>query len=367
MVKGKKIAFVINTLKSGGAERVVTILANHLARENHILIITLSKMTPFYPLDKDIVHRYCRAEIPPSKNIVQSIRSNLNLAKRIHNLLKEEEIELCIGFMTTSNILSAWAASRMGIPLIISERNNPQFEDKYLSRFWKILRKFSYPKADRIVVQTQGIRDYFLNTTKKDNYHIIPNPINPDFSRSQQAEKENIILNVGRLADQKGQDILIRAFAALKDTDWELHIIGEGPKRKELEALIAELGVEKRVFLPGRTSEVERYYERAKIFAFTSHYEGFPNALLEAMYFGLACVSTDCPTGPSELLQDGHNGLLVPVGEEEQITQALRKLIDGPQQREEMGRQASLTTQQYTAETIAAEWEELIRSLFRQA
>ena len=361
-MRDRKLAFVINTLKSGGAERVVTILANHLAQQNKVMIITLSKMTPFYPLDPSIKVRYCKEKIPPSKHVFQSIRSNIQLAKRIHTLLKEHETELCISFMTTANILSAWAAQRLRIPLIISERNNPQFEDKQLSRFWKVLRRISYPKADRIVVQTRSIRDYFLRSTKKDNYTIIPNPINPDFDTSTAGEKENIILNVGRLSHQKGQDLLIRAFAGFSAPEWQLHIVGEGPKRKELEALIKELELQERVFLPGRTHQIEAYYKRSKIFAFTSYYEGFPNALMEAMHFGLACLSTDCPTGPSELIQDQQSGLLVPVGDEARISAALERLIQSPDERTVFGERARAATQPFTSDRIAKQWEDLIET-----
>lgn len=362
-MKDRKLAFVINTLKSGGAERVVTILANHLARENEIVIITLSKMTPFYPLDPRIRVVYCKAEIPPSKNTIQSIRSNIYLAKRIYTLLREHSAELCISFMTTTNILSAWAANRLGIPLILSERNNPQFEDKMLSPFWKVLRRFTYPKAACIVVQTITIRDYFVRITKKNNYVIIPNPINPEFKRSDNILKENIILNVGRLSDQKGQDVLIRAFARLPKNNWNLMIVGEGPKRTELEALIERLNLKERVFLPGRTHDVEAYYQRSKIFAFTSNYEGFPNALLEALHFGLACVSTDCPTGPSELIQNRRNGILVEVGDEEMIANALQHLIDSPEIRSAFGKEASKTTEKYSSGKIVRQWEDLIVSV----
>jgi len=361
--KERSLAFVINTLKSGGAERVVSIIANHLAKNNKITIITLSKMTPFYPLDPSINVQFCKEEIPPSRNIFQSIRSNLYLAKQIHRILKANEVDLCISFMTTTNILSVWATMKLRIPLILSERNNPQFEDVHLSPFWKFLRKLAYPKANIIVVQTKAIRDYFLASTSKDNYRIIPNPVNPDFTLQTQLKRENIILNVGRLANQKGQDTLIKVFADLPANDWELYIVGEGPKRNELQELIKQLHMEERIFLPGRTDQIEKYYQRSKIFAFTSLYEGFPNALMEAMFFGLACVSTDCPTGPSELIKHGYNGLLAQVNDKKSIKEALHELMISETKRDTFGKAASVTMQSFTVDKITKEWETLIESL----
>lgn len=358
----KKIAFVINTLKSGGAERVVSILSNELVDEYEITIITLSKMTPFYTLDDRIAVVPCLDRILPSANFLQSIRTNRRLALRIRTILSGFQADLCISFMTTTNILCCWAAGKLGIPVIISERNNPQFEDEHLSRFWKIMRRMYYPKADKVIVQTKGIMDYFASWLPLQNLAIIPNPINPDFSYEPPAEREQIVLNVGRLSYQKGQEYLIEAFTSLQLDDWKLFIIGEGPRRSELEQLVRDLKMQDRIFLPGRTAEIDAYYLKSSIFAFSSKYEGFPNALMEAMYFGLPCVSFDCPTGPSELIEDGVNGFLVPVGDSEQLADRLRQLSADKALRARIGAKAHESQERFTLKFVIKDWKRIIEA-----
>ena len=356
----KRIAFVINTLKSGGAERVVSILSNELAEEYDVTIITLSRMTPFYALDPSITVVPCLDRIPPSKNFLQSIRMNRRLALRIRTLLQENEADLCISFMTTTNILCCWAASRLNLPVIISERNNPQFEDQHLSRFWKYMRRKYYPKADKIIVQTKGILDFFSSWLPKKKLHIIPNPINPDFKYKRPEHREQIILNVGRLSFQKGQEYLIEAFTKLNPSNWKLYILGEGPRRKELEELVKRAGMEDRILLPGRTTEIEQHYLKSGIFAFSSKYEGFPNALMEAMYFGLPCVSFDCPTGPAEMIEDGVNGFLVPVGDTDLLASRLGELCADEELRLRLGDKAHKSQDRFTLNHVIKDWKSLI-------
>ncbi len=357
--KKRTVAFVTHSLAAGGAERVITTLANELSATYDVVIITLIALPPFYPLKKNIRVVHCKKEIPPSKNSFQAVKTNYELLRRIVYLLRENKVDLCIGFLTTSNILSIIAAKYLRIPVIVSERNNPYLEDGLVPKFWKIIRSKVYPFTDFLVVQTETIKNYYKGKVKDDKLVIIPNPINPDFKRSTEINRKNVILNVGRLADQKRQDLLIKAFANIRPVDWELHIIGEGKNRLLLENLIQELKLDRQVKLIGQTKNVQEHYKTSKIFAFTSKYEGFPNALLEAMYFAMACVSTDCPSGPSSLIEDGVNGFLIPVDDQKALEERLSALIDNQKEIETIGKAAELSTARFAVEKIKLEWEAL--------
>ncbi len=359
MVKNT-IAFVIYSLSSGGAERVVSILANELSKKYTVVIITFKKVSPFYPLSPDVKLFHCVDFVPPSKNISQALRSNYILLKAIKTYLKREKVNLVIGFLTSANVLSVLAAKIRNIPVIICERNNPFITR--LPLFWRILKKVTYPKATFLIVQTEKIKSYYKVSIDASKLKILPNPIAPSLTltRNPNALRERVILNVGRLNPQKAQDALIKAFAAIKHSGWKLHIVGRGLKEEEYRKLISALNLEETVELLPPTKQIHDHYNTASIFAFTSLFEGFPNALIEAMHFGMACVSTDCPTGPSELIEHGVNGFLIPVNDQEELEKHLQRLVDDEELRNRFGEQARESVERFESEEILGSWKMLI-------
>lgn len=359
----KTIAFVLGALTAGGAQRVVTTLSNELIKNYNITIITFEAVPAFYPLNQDIKVLHCMRTIPPSTNVIQSLWLNFKLLKRLVYFLKKNKVDLCVGFLTTSSILAIIASKINNIPVIVSERNNPYLEDNILPRFWKILRRITYPKANFLVVQTKTIENYYLKKIDKKRLVIIPNPLNPDFSDYEKTVQENIILNVGRLSDQKGQDLLINAFSKINSENWKLHIVGEGPKRDELQKLICLNKMQDRILLLGNSKNIMDHYRNSKIFAFTSLYEGFPNALIEAMHFGLACISTDCPSGPSELIQNEVNGFLIEVNNQKALKEKLTYLIKHEEERISFGKAAKITSNRFQVDKICSEWIRLFNKV----
>lgn len=356
-----KIAFVIPSFSSGGAERVVSNLANFLITEYEVHIITLNKTEPFYPLDNKIVLHHCVDDIKPSNSIFTAIKSNWFLTKTIAEIVKTNKIQLLIGFMTTSNILSIISGRLLQIPVIISERNNPSKEST--PRIWRILRRLIYRFANYTVVQTEPIKQYYNKSIQESRLTIIPNPIYMDLSMKNiigNGDSEKIILNVGRLSPQKAQDILIKAFAKTDNNGWKLIIAGEGEDRSKLEGLINELEIQHKIELAGRIKNISDMYSRAKIFAFSSLYEGFPNALIEAMYFGLPCISTDCPTGPSELISNGENGFLVPMNDVDSMADKLGILMNDMDQRKLFGERAQKTVEIFKVKNVIKQWKKII-------
>lgn len=362
-MKRKKIAFVTYGMRSGGAERVISILSNFLIKYFDVFIIIMIDSPSFYTLSSEVTLLHCKNSRKPTKGIFEAFTSNFKTYKSLLKILKEEKIDLAIGFLTTNNILATLAAKRLGIPVIISERNNPFLQSASIDIFWKVLRRLVYPMADILTVQTPRVKTFYSSFIKERKLVTIPNPVNPNFDRTMRVKKENIVLNVGSLEHQKGQDILIRAFSEAQLDGWELHIVGEGSQRPKLTALIRESNLQERVFLLGRKSNIAEHYASCKIFAFSSRYEGFPNALLEAMYFGLACVSTDCPTGPAEMIENGVNGYLVAVDNTDALTLKLQQLAANEDLRLSMGRAACKSVEQYGTKEIVGKWKHLMDSL----
>ncbi len=174
---------------------------------------------------------------------------------------------------------------------------------------------------------------------------------------------KRIILASGRMHKYKQFDLLIRAFNAIKDhhTQWELVILGEGEERLELKRLVYELEMSNRINLPGSVGNISEWYERADLFVLSSSVEGFPNVLLEAMTYGIPCVSFDCDTGPRDMIQNGINGLLVNPSEKELgLENALRKLISDKNLRVNISKNATLLREKYSVDNIMKQWDKTL-------
>lgn len=358
----KSIAFVLPNLNAGGAERVVCTLANLLIKEFNVSIILLYKTESFYELNPKINVSFCANTYNPATNIFQSLSNHFLLVKNLVKNLKFNKVDIVIGFLPVTNVYSIVASKILKIPNIISERANPNYST--LNRFWTIIRKITYPFSDCLVVQTPANKIYFKSYMKSD-IQIINNPINMDLLKNKDPsiEKENIILNVGRLAKPKNQDLLIRAFSNINNSEWKLVLVGAGINHKQYEDLIISLDMQDKIILAGNISDVSTYYNKAKIFAFTSEYEGFPNVILEAMSYELACISTNCPHGPSEIIRNNKNGILIPVSDQKALEMNLTKLIEHEDLRRLLGRNALKSTLTYHPTSIVLQWTELINKL----
>lgn len=365
MTKKRKIGFIINSLSSGGAERVVTTLANNLIKTYEVSIVTFISIPPFYDLDKSIEIIHCFETIKPSSNSFQALKSNFKLLKKMNTVVKERNIELIISFMTTANVLGVIIARLNNIPVIISERTNPYFQK--IPKLWNVLRIITYRYADTLVVQTETIKSFFRNKVHESKIRILPNPISNELTNNRilnnLAYRENVILSVGRLTPLKAHAILIKAFALTDYENWELWIAGDGPEYKNLERLIIKLNLNKHIKLFGQVKDIHNLYNSAKIFAFSSTYEGFPNALIEAMHFGLGCVSTDCPTGPAEVIKDGENGYLIPINNSCQMSKKLNTLMIDESKLDVFSRKGIASVQQYEEKKVVAQWKNIINNL----
>jgi glycosyltransferase involved in cell wall biosynthesis len=198
----------------------------------------------------------------------------------------------------------------------------------------------------------------------KEKALVIPNPV-PRMSNVSVKEENQFpkpfILAMGRFAPQKGFDLLVRAFRknSVKHPEWSLVILGEGSERLSLEVMATELGIENRIYLPGRYSNPTEVMAEASVFVLPSRYEGFPNALIEAMACGLPSISFDCPSGPREIIRHGIDGILVPPEDVAALADAMSDLITHPEKRERLASRAIEVMDRYGVNRIMAEWEEL--------
>ncbi len=339
-----RIVFAIYHLKNGGAEREVVAFANELAKlgeEIHIVCVE-TETEEYFPDEKVKRHRLTyssRVKIPKLRGLCNIMIS----IKRLRELKADVIVSLCLPAHYNTRIWLSTLCSKTY--LVYAVRNNSQKEcaDGKSRRRWKR----NCLLADGIWIQMPGQRRFFPPYLLKKVFEA-PNLLDQRFLEIPRQKRSTIrqFISVGRIHWQKNQKLLIQAFSLMllrtEDPYATLTIYGrvqpedERPKQ-ELEALIQELHLEERVFLPGRVSDIERRYEEADAFVFGSDYEGCPNALMEAMAAGLPCISTDCPTGPSDLITDGKDGLLVPVGDVEAMACAMQRLAENPQEAERLG------------------------------
>jgi glycosyltransferase involved in cell wall biosynthesis len=220
-----------------------------------------------------------------------------------------------------------------------------------------------------MVVQNQQVRAFF-QPMLGEKVRLISNPVLPPVLETGETPflpARPVVLTAGRLAREKGYDLLIRAFAQVHDhyPDWHLLILGEGLQRAELEKLVAAFGLEGKVFLPGVVKNPYDYYRKADVFVLPSRYEGLPNALCEAMVCGLPVIAANCSAGVSEVVEDGVNGVLVSPEDIDGLSAALDSLMADPERRARLGQQASKVGTRFGVERVMQMWEDLVKACLK--
>ena len=362
-----KITLVISSLTElpgGGAERVISNMANFWADTEHkVTLITFDNgNNPYYLLSEN-VNWVALDFIGSSNNWIEGLINNVKRIFTLRNAIVKSAPDSIISFLFSTNILVLMATRFLSTNVIISERNSPTYH-RANRRIWHILRRLIYPCAEHLVVQTRETGFFFANYNR--SVKAIPNSVivlpekmkqEPGFSLPPGKR----IVAMGGLIYQKGFDLLLNIVSRLfeKFTDWSLIIMGKGPLCEELKNQAKRLGIESKVFFPGRVMNPFSILSRCDVFVLSSRYEGFPNALLEAMACGLPVVSFDCSTGPNQIIQHGINGLLVPAEDKDRLKEALHSLMVEKEMRERMGEKASYVSKQYAHDKIMALWEKL--------
>jgi glycosyl transferase GT4 family len=356
----QKIAFHLNSLQQGGAERVVSNLANRFAKEGYeVVIATEWYGTDEFALDQKVrrVHVGLTKEDENRSRISKMLRRIWYLRR----FMKKEKPDVVVAF-TRGVLYRALAAGiGTGIPVVISVRTDPV--GHYDKKADKLRIPLLFPHAAGCVFQTEGAKAFFAPYLQE-NSRIILNPLNPKYvGVPEPAVRTKDVVQSGRLVDFKNQPMLIRAFLKVheKHPDYTLKIYGPDSKdgtKEILESIIHENHAEDFVKLMGGSNTLEKDLADAALYAFSSDWEGLPNALMEAMALGLPVVSTDCPCGgPKTLIEDGVNGLLVPIMDEKAMTDGILRLIEDRELAERLGREARKISERANEDAVFEQWQ----------
>lgn len=354
-----RLVLVTAGLGPGGAERVISWMANSWADAGHVVsLVTLDDagQPPFYPLDGR-VHLVRLGVAGNSRHAGQALLANLG---RIRALRRHLDVgpDAVISFLDVVNVLVLLASWRRRWPVVVSERTDPWAAR--LAPVWRILRRVAYNRASGVVVLTEAVLRRVEQSTRW-RCVVIPNPVVETAAAFGEGRGSRRLVSIARLTHEKGIDILLRAFAevAAEFPEWRLAVVGDGPLKAELAALAASLGLQGRVEWMGvqRTADV---LASAEVFVLPSRVEGFPNALCEAMAHGLAVVSTDCPSGPREIVRHGVDGLLVAPEDPQALARAICRLLGDPDERRRLGARAREVTGRFSPAAVMRRWEDLI-------
>jgi GalNAc-alpha-(1->4)-GalNAc-alpha-(1->3)-diNAcBac-PP-undecaprenol alpha-1,4-N-acetyl-D-galactosaminyltransferase len=358
---------VIADLGPGGAQRVISTLANAwAARGRKLSVATFSEPADDFFVLVPEINRIVIGGLAPSEGIFHAIGSNLGRIWRLRRTLRRSGANSALAFLGATNILTIMAATGLGIRVVISERNDPSRQS--LGRGWNALRHWIYRHANVVTANSRGAVDALEDFVPREKLAFIANPT-IDFGdaspgrRDQRELGEPRILHIGRLAHQKGQDILLRAFALVAPhaPHWRLAILGEGDDAEMLGRLAGELEVTDRIDWLGRVNDPKPHYLDAAIFALPSRFEGTPNVLLEAMAAGLPAVVTDASPGPLEYVEDGKTGIVVPADDVTALAEALLHLIRDDGLRERMGQAGRERIGRNNLEAVLKDWEQVLQ------
>lgn len=323
-----KIVILMGALTMGGAERVATTLASYLSKHNvETYLISLDNKASSYKIDSTV--HFINNKDKKEEKRLGAIKQRMNFIFTELEKIKPDLI-FTMFCKTTMYALIYKIIKNRNLKIVSSERCHPKSKDR--KGLVVILNKFTSKRCDGFIFQTNRAREYYHKKVQKKGiviHNAISNPLLEEVD-SRDIRSEKLITSMGRLEDQKAQDIMIKAFEpiAKEYPEYKLVIYGEGSKRQELEKLVEKLQLQKQVFLPGNDEKAILQVAKSKIFLFTSRFEGMPNALMEAMALGIPAISTDCPMGPAELIENGRNGFLVAVDDEIAITNKIKLLLD---------------------------------------
>lgn len=350
----KKVFFITNGLPGGGAERVMSIVANHLSITGYdVAFIMLRTVPEAYVLNENIKRYYKR------KNKKGDIIGEILFIRKF--MIKESKATF-ISFFTYQSFSTIIAAIGTKANVIVSERSYPT--KSVHSKIGEIIRNILYgcKRCNSIIFQTEDVKKYF-NEKISNKGVIILNPVKDNLPKYNGENRKKEIVAVGRLTCQKNYPLLLKAFANFnkKYSEYRLRIFGCGELDYELKELVNSLGIGNNVEFAGFESNIHKSILLASMFIISSDYEGISNALLEAMAIGLPCISTDSLSGGARMvIQDKVNGILVPVKDEKKLTEAMVEIAANPEWASKLGQNASKIRDDLSVEKICNQWKQVI-------
>ena len=357
-----RLTFVVTSLELGGAQRTVSVLANswaRLGREVTVIIFDQDD-TPSYRLDPHVALRSLGVTNGRASNFLQAISRNSRRLWRLRREIRNSRPDVVISFMDYTNIMTLLSSWRLHLPVIVSEQANPDHEP--MGRLWETLRRLMYPHASMLVCPTTRMTALLGNRFRVRG-RSIPNLVEmPSPAAKVSQDKQNYVaVAMGRLVPQKGFDLLLDAFSQIaeKHPEWSLVIIGKGPLREQLATQAKLLGLDSRVRFTGEITDPFPVLKAGDLFVFSSRFEGFGNALVEAMGCGLPAISFDCVAGPSDIIRDGVDGILVAPEDVSALAAAMERLMGDAREREKLASRALEVSTRFSLEKILGLWDEL--------
>lgn len=355
-----RLTCVIHSLDGGGAERVLARLASMLAARGHqVTLITLDDGRRDRHAVADAVQRVYLGLAGTSRNRLQSLAATGRRWMMLRRAIKRSRPDRVLSFCDVTNCLTLLATIGMPVPVVVSERSDPA--SQRLTFPWQTLRPWLYRRAAAVVVLTPAAAAT-VASWHRDQPVVIASAVDPPSDSDSAADDRRAIVAVGRLEREKGFDLLLEAFAPLAQRypAIDLVIYGEGSQRASLQAQRAALGLEQRVSLPGWVSPIGPRLSAGQIFVLPSRYEGFPSALLEAMAAGMACIATDCPSGPAAIIRDQHDGCLVASQQPAALTAAIEALLQSPQRCRQLGQAARSVSERFGWQAMVQAYEQVL-------
>ena len=349
-----KIVVVINSLASGGAERVVSTLTREWAKNHQVLIALFDASGMAYDHGGEVADLSAPSLRSPVRKFANAVLRSLRLA----HVLGRERPDRIVSFMESANFPAIVAAALTGLldRLCVSVRNDPMM----IPLLNRLLLRIAYRLALRVIAPSNGVSSALQKMgLPARKLSVIPNPVarrTDATSWSRTGFPLRYVLGVGRLERQKGFDRLLQAFSKVDQSGIQLVILGDGKERAALLAISKELGITSHLHLPGVVSDVDAWYRRADCLVLTSHYEGSPNVVAEAMANGCPVVSFDCPYGPAEILEGGRSGILVPQDNIDGLSDAIQQLVSDRALRERLSKVGRQRAEAYSVEKIAPRW-----------
>ncbi len=355
-----KAIFYIDSLKRGGAQRVMSSLVNYYAGlYDEVILINDFKAGVsdcVYDVDKRIRRFFLN-----DNNGGNLLIKNIKRIYEIRKIVCQENPDFILSFLGRPNLRMLVATIGLPVKKYVSVRNDPNREYGHSLVLKSIVRRL-FRLADGCIFQTKEAQAYFPKTVQKKS-RVILNPVADEFFDVDRSVETKHIVTFGRLEPQKNHELLINAFKQIEDkvTQENLFIYGEGPLRGKLDKLVHSLGLQDRVFLPGNISNVKEVLQRARLFVLSSDYEGLPNALMEAMAAGVPCISTDCPCGgPRQLLAES-NGILVHCANISELAENMLALLCDDKALNDYGRNAKQGAEQFRSKRVLKLWTEMLQ------
>jgi glycosyltransferase involved in cell wall biosynthesis len=348
----RKLCLVIHSLQAGGMERVMSELAAYFCSKPDLevyLVMYGIKPELFYKVPDNLIIQKPDFEFDNTKRLFSTLKTMIYLRKTIKRISPNS----ILSFGEYWNSFLLLSTIGLKYPVFVSDRSQP---DKHLKWMHNKLRHWLYPKAEGLIMQTEKAKEIYLSKNTHKKIAVIGNPINLEASDTSTVNKEKIVLMVGRLIKTKNQDKLIEMFANINSPDWKLVIIGydhlKQHNMERLKVLAKSLKVENNVIFTGKQTDVDAFYSKSSIFAFTSSSEGFPNVVGEAMAAGLPVIAFDCIAGPSEMITDSYDGYLIPLFDYKLFESKLAELMTNEELRIRLGLNAKESIKKFSSQTI---------------